>query len=171
VSTVAITIDGVLRKVKGETPIQAGIELYLALAQTWNVVLLSDYKSDDKVIQMFMNVNGLREQVKTIGIDSVEYWQPPPQLRVAQVNWARYLGQNVQLVVEPDPECSAALIDAGYNVCTFTAAEYSVPMWRPDFTPRFQADGVPQFATPWETLQESVAKQAEMKAKDGRLKE
>jgi hypothetical protein len=166
-----MTIDGVLRKVKGETPIPTGLELYRSLAQTWHIVLLSDFIKDYPPLDMFLNVNGVIEQVKTIGVDSMTTWLAPPERRLEQVNLARASGQNVQLVIEPDPAVSARLIDNGYNVCTFTPAEYTVPSWRPDYRPSYETDDGPQYAMPWDKLSKSIAEQARLKAEDDRLKD
>lgn len=170
-STVAITIDGVLRKLVGLTPIPVGIQLYHALAAQFHVVLLSNDLASNIENRAFLDANQCYEHVKVIDVDLVERGLDQPALRVDQVNRARALGQNVQLVVEPNPAASAALVDAGYNVVTFTSVEYTVPSWRPDFAPEFNTEEGIQFAMPWDSLQQSVANQARLKAEDDRLRE
>jgi hypothetical protein len=160
-ASVAITVDGVLRKMVGGAPIPVGLELYHALATTFRVVLLSNELADSTGMENFITANQLFDHVRIMSVDSVSAVLIQPVLRVQQVNMARADGQNVQLVVEASPKCSSALVAAGYNVLTFTDALYAVPAWRPDF------DATPEVnITPWDTLSKTVAETARLHAID-----
>ena len=78
------------------------------------------------------------------------------------MNEARRWGHDVTLVIEPNPSVSAALIESGYNVLTFSHAEYAVPMWRPDYTHKPAA---------WDDLVARVEREAYLRAHDTRKEE
>jgi len=64
-------------------------------------------------------------------------------------------------VIEPDPEVSADFIEAGFNVMTFSHAQYQIPKWRRDY---------PGHNNSWKKLLETANRHAELKAIDERLK-
>lgn len=129
-ATVAIVIDGVLRKSEFQ-PIPEGIRLYKTLAASFNLVLLADFDSLEytTALDEFLRVEGLDKHSKMLW--KMDMFQGSP--RVAQVQRLRNSGSAIEFVIEADPEESAKLMLAGFNVMHFMQAQYARPSWRPDY--------------------------------------
>ena len=158
-TTVLIAAEGVLRRPSGGQPIREGIDLYYGLATRAKVVLFTEeIQSDSSDLGYWLTMEGMREHASILynqshyGTDRV----------LMQVNKARASGQDVSMVVEADPGESAKLIKAGYNVLTFSHAEYAVPIWRPDYR---------HHTAPWDSLVQQVEKEALLRAQDSRREE
>ena len=151
-SVALIVIDGVLRKLMGGAPIPEGIRLYRSLAQTGQVVLLSN--SDDPGERDWLELHGLINH-------GFVYSVPPGQSRSSQVNDLRRQGYGIDLVVVSVPDEAMALIATGLNTLLFTHAQFAHPNWRPDTDKGVQ---------PWSDITQQVADLARMKAKDERLR-
>ena len=128
-SSVAIAIDGVLRREIGHQPIPEGIALYHELAHGWNVVLLAD--GDDPAyeaeVEHFYHVEQLRLHSRTLYAPSTA-----SSFRIDQLVRLRNSGLALSFVVEPDPDKSAWIFEEGFNVLHFMHAQYTRPQWRPD---------------------------------------
>jgi hypothetical protein len=157
-SSIAITVGGVLRRPKGGAPIQQGIDLYFGLATRAKLVLLSS-EQDHTGLEYWLRAEGMNEHAKIIWSNVVRATLTPGGERLDQLGEAAKIGHDVTLVIEPDPEVSKRLIISGYNVLTFTHAEYSVPAWRPDAITEVRA---------WDELSEQVAREAYLRATDPR---
>lgn len=154
-TTAAIAIDGVMRKLVTSAPIPEGMRLYHSLARTGAVVLLADEEHKDDRLETWLEMEGC------VNHSFVRYVAPELSGRVDQMNRLRMHGHGVDLVVEPDPAIAAQLVAAGFNVCLFTHASYAHPSWRPDTDTGIQ---------PWSDLSEQIATQARLRARDTRLK-
>lgn len=160
-SVVAITVDGVMRKIVGMAPIPAGIKLYRALATQFSVVLVTDELEDYGHLSRWLETEGLNEHTGIVWSNVVLDSYDTALRRVRQMTMVRVHGA-VELVVEPDPAISALLIQEGLNVMTMSYAAYSQPSWRPDYI-----DAV----RPWDELSKQVADAARLRANDRRLEQ
>lgn len=176
--TIAITVEGVLRKIEGGAPIKPGIDLYYGLATRAKLVLLSDeirqvavgvtndgqmYPDDrESELEHWLKMEGMREHQRTVYTSALISMEREATRRVCQVNEARRWGHDVTLVIEPNPRVSAALIEAGYNTLTFSHAEYAVPSWRPDYKLK---------PAPWDELVARLDHEAHLRATDTRKEE
>lgn len=161
-TSIAITVEGVLRRVIGGAVIRPGIDLYYGLATRAKVILLTG-EVDHESLEYWLRSEGMNSHVRIIWSNRVRKLEMNSGgERLDQLSEARMNGHDVQLVIEPDPAVSSRLVIAGFNVCTFTHAEYSVPSWRPDSRrePR-----------PWDELSEQVAREAYIRATDPRNEE
>jgi hypothetical protein len=148
-----ITLDGVLRKLLGSSPIPEGIRLYQSLASTGGVVLSAHEHEHDQVEEWLEIMGCVRH-------DFVTWNSGGPAVDTA--NHLRRQGYDIDIVVDPDPGAVIHLIEAGFNTLLFTHSQYAHPSWRPD------ADtGV----KPWGEIVEFTAKVAKMKAADARLRQ
>ncbi len=154
-SSVAITIDDVLRKADGH-PLPEGIRLYKTLADMYNLVLLSDDQEENEFLDEFLRVEALdaHSQISY----RLDMYQGSP--RVAQVQRLRNAGFALDFVIEPDPEKSARLMMAGFNVLHFMHRQYARPDWRPDYE---RADNS------WDTLVRRELQQKLNRAADARV--
>jgi hypothetical protein len=119
-STVAISIDGVLRKIIGNDPIPAGLILFKALASQFAVVILTSKPGDPA----WLDEHGVKNDM----IIPAE-----GRSRLSVINELKFeFGYTIDLVVEPDPEQAAKLFEAGFAVLGFFHPYYSHPEWRPD---------------------------------------
>jgi hypothetical protein len=160
-SSIAITVEGTLRKLVGGAPIQPGLDLYFGLATRAKLVLLTG-EMDGQGLSTWLLTEGLHEHVKVFYSDVVLADLSEGGERLCQLASARQLGYDVELVIEPDPLVSARLLVAGYNVLTFSHAEYSVPAWRPDAIVKVR---------PWDELVSQVEREAYLRATDPRKEE
>jgi hypothetical protein len=158
-TAVALTIDGVLRKMATGTPIPAGIKLYRALATQFTVTLLSDEREDDEAgLQHWLESEGLQEHTHIQWSDVVMDQLSPSGRRLQQVARASRVN-SLDLVIEPNPETAAYLLLEGWNVLMINWAAYMLPSWRPDYREDVQ---------PWDSLQKQVADAARLRAMDSR---
>ncbi len=158
-----VAVDGVLRKLEGDSPIVAGVALYRALINSFNVVLISGEPETDRAkdhLDRFLAMNGMNKH------QHIVYANPwgndmhgEVGERVRQVSALRLQGFVVDLVVEPDPGKAAALFNAGYMVLHFMHPQYSQPEWRPDR---------PEPGRDWDNLREQVEREALLRAQDDR---
>jgi hypothetical protein len=162
--SVAITVEGVIRRAVGGQPVPEGLDLYYGLASRMKVVLITDeldrLPDDLRITELayWLRLEGLMQHDRIIYSEPM--WQGDVAIRrICQVNDARRMGHDITMVIEPDPAVSAELLRTGYNVMTFTHAAYSVPSWRPDYkhTP-----------TPWDKLSEQVEQESYLRANDER---
>lgn len=160
-SSIAITVEGCLRKFVGGAPIKPGLDLYFGLATRAKLVLLTGEMFGEGLADWLL-IEGLHEHVKVMYSDVVLRDLSDGGERLAQLASARQLGYDVELVIEADPLVSARLLVAGYNVLTFSHAEYSVPAWRPDAAVAVR---------PWAELVEQVEREAYLRATDPRKEE
>lgn len=146
-----IVVDGVLRKVMGGSPIEAGRRLYVSLANTGRIVLVSDLMSEDQEeLSDWLTFNGFVQH------DFVA-WSPV----VDAATRLRREGYDLDLVALADPAEAARLIASGLNTMLVTHAQYAHPRWRPDAERGVQ---------PWDDITKQVADAARLKAADKRLK-
>ena len=160
-ASIAVTVEGVLRRVQGGSLIQPGLDVYWGLATRAKVILLTG-EVDHEGLEYWLRSEGLNAHVRIIWSDVVRADLTSGAERLDQLSEARKNGHDIQLVIEPDPEVSTQLILAGYNVATFTHAEYTVPNWRPD--------AVTQVAA-WADLADQVAHEAYLRVTDPRREE
>jgi len=158
-----MAVEGILRKPVGGQPIREGIDLYYGLATRAKLLLLTEQRAkpdgEDTELANWLMIEGMNEHSQIIYADLI--W--PPEDRVLnQVNKARASGHDVSLVIESDPAVSAQLLQAGYNVLTFSHTEYAIPIWRPDYR---------HHASPWDDLVNRVKTEALLRAKDARRDE
>jgi len=128
-SSAVITIPGVLQKLVTAAPIPVGIQLYNGLAETFNLLLVTD-DSQEKT-DYWLKLENLNRHGTVLYGDSTGKAQGSN--RVKQINTLRSRGFALDLVVEPDPKIAAELLRSGYNVCNFLHSAYAYPTWRPDF--------------------------------------
>lgn len=167
-SAVAITVEGVLRRMSGGQQIPAGIDLYYGLATRAKLVLLSEDSAPDRgsliptPLEHWLLIEGMKEHSRVLYTDVVGRALEAPAAREMQVNQARNQGYSVDLVIDPDPAVAAHLITLGYNVLLFCHAQYSVPAWRPDYR---------HAPVPWDVLAQRVDDEALLRATDARKEE
>lgn len=151
--TALVAIEGVLRKTMGGSPVPEGIRLYQALCATGQVVLLLDDWQAREQVTDWLELNGL---VKHAFVDCAD-----GATHVYLANRLRRGGYDIDMVVEPDPWMASELIKRGYNTLLFTHSQYAHPDWRPDAGKGIQS---------WQEIVDETAKQAIMRANDGRLR-
>lgn len=160
VSSVAITIEGVIQKNVSSAPIPMGIALYHSLVQNFNVLLITSMtqKEADRWL-------GLEALTRHAAIEYNEgknkFLQDGPK-RLAQLASLRGRGYHIDMVIEPSPSVSALLIANGFSTMTFTHSQYALPQWRPDY------EGKPR---PWAVLEAEATRVAELRHLDNRMKD
>lgn len=159
---VAITVEGVLRKVFGGAPTEQGKVLYFGLATRAKLVLLSGERETDGGLEHWLRAEGMHEHVRIVWADVLTEDMTSGGERLHQLAKGRQLGYDIQMVIEPDPEVSKRLIIAGYNVLTFTHAQYSVPSWRPDATTKLRS---------WDELAAEAERESYLRINDPRKEE
>lgn len=159
-STVAITVEGVLRQPVGGQPIPLGRDLYYGMATRARLVLLSR-GNEKRELEHWLTSEGMHEHATVIYTSVPELEHEESESRVLQVTRARNSGYAVDTVVEADPDVAAALLAAGYDVLMFCHTHYSQPSWRPDYQFRVR---------PWDSLAEQVAHEAYLRAEEERRK-
>lgn len=161
-SVVAITVEGVLRKMIGGSAIKEGLDLYYGLATRAKIVLLTGERQEGNTLEHWLRSEGMKEHVKVFWSDVVLQAQSSGAERLAELAAAMTAGYAIEFVIEPDPATSKRLLIAGYNVLTFVHAQYSVPSWRPDATTQVRA---------WDELAEQVDREAYLRMNDPRKEE
>jgi hypothetical protein len=160
VSSVAISVEGVLSKYASSVPIPTGIALYHTFKENFNILLYSDQSR--KTLDHWLAIEALNIQSAVEYNDEQRHWLTDSGRKLEQLRSLRKRGYSIELVIEPDPAVSAAMITNGFNVMTFSHAKYAMPKWRPDFEGE---------RPDWSVLVEAADKQAELRALDHRLKE
>lgn len=156
-STVALVVDGVLRRSVGDGVIPHGSILYHGLKETSRLALLTNDTDIDAVMH-WLDVNGFREHPYLLPTRDTDLGDLGER-RMRQVQRLREAGCPVDLLVEPDPSISALAIRNGIAVLSFVAPRYSRPYFRPDY------DGS---IRPWDELTAEVVMQQELRAQDPR---
>jgi hypothetical protein len=149
-STVAISIDGVLRKIIGNDPIPAGLILFKSLASQFAVVILTSKPGDPA----WLDEHGVKNDM-VIPAEG--------KSRLSVINELKFeFGYTIDLVVEPDPEQAAKLFEAGFAVLGFFHPYYSHPDWRP-------LDGSERPAQGWAELRGVVIRDEQQRRSETRL--
>ena len=158
ISSVAMAVEGVLMKPTAAVPIPTGIALYHTFKENFNILLYSD--QDRKTLDHWLAIEALNIHTAVEYNDEKHRWLPDTDRKINQLNALRKRGYKIELVIEPDPKASASILYNGFNVMTFSHAQYALPKWRPDY---------PGEKSEWQTLMDAAEKQAELKAMDRRL--
>jgi len=158
VSSVAMAVEGVLMKPLAAVPIHTGIALYHSLKENFNILLYSD--QDRKKLDHWLSIEALNIQTAVEYNDGQRHWLSDSDRKIQQLNSLRNRGYKIELVIEPSPSASVAMLNNGFNVLTFSHAQYAMPKWRPDFE---------HAQSEWSQLAEAAEKQAQLKAMDRRL--
>jgi hypothetical protein len=159
ISSVAISVEGVLMRSFSTAPIPTGVALYHSLKDNFNILLYSD--QDRKTLDHWLSVEALNIQAAVEYNEDQRTWLNDSDRKLDQVNSLRRRGFSIELVIEPDPDSSAWLVANGFSVLTFTHCQYAMPKWRPDYTGPDRS---------WDKLKETANRLAELKALDARLK-
>ena len=159
ISSVAIAVEGVLMKPTAAVPIPTGVALYHTFKENFNILLYSD--QERKTLDHWLSIEALYIHTAVEYNDEKHRWLDEPERKISQLNSLRSKGYKIELVIEPSPLASAEILYNGFNVMTFSHARYALPKWRPDY---------PGDKSEWDKLLDAANKQAELKAKDQRLK-
>ncbi|AZM47753.1 hypothetical protein DMB38_19960 [Streptomyces sp. WAC 06738] len=141
-----MVVEGILRTPEGEGHYDTGWSLYQALAKNTRLYLLSAVWTEEQS-RLWLAKRELRGHINYIHQPAAG---PAGRLEALE----RLRSWRVGLVLEPDPTCAAAELDAGWNTAVITHAAYSQPQWRPDYP------GTPR---PWDDLTEAVERQTELR--------
>jgi hypothetical protein len=156
IPTVAIQIEGVLRKTVTRAPLDMGKRLYHALAAEYNLVLVTE-DADREQSKTWLAMEGFSKhahvQFCTIGY-SPEYWLAAVKMLKLQYGYA------IEYVIQPDPVTAELLIRKGFNSMLVTNAAYALPEWRPDSNV-----GVEK----WDSMVAEVDRQRQLRAEDKRM--
>ncbi len=160
--TAVIVIEGVLQAYQGKAPIQAGILLYHGLKETFNLALVSD-ATDQEKIDYWLNLHGFSMHSYLFPA-LVTDPESPVERRMAQVGRIRQAGCSVDLMIEPDPQISAAGLRAGITMLNYLHPLYARPEYRPDYEGRLKPRA-------WDELMKETRRQERLKVADQRLAE
>lgn len=153
-----ITLDGVLRDPRTQAIRPQGLTLYRALTGVGRVAVLCG--SDVQLASYFLATNGLVQHGSLIpeALDSAPTtWER----RLSQIGELRKQGSHIEMVIEPDPQVAAYLLDNGIPVMVYLHPQFTTPSFRPDYE---------SVAKPWDDLVERVDYQVAMRA-EAALKE
>lgn len=153
VSSVVITVEGVLKKHVTSAPIPVGIALYHGLANTFNLLLVTD--SSQKEIDRWCALEGLNRHAAVEVNEGIVSNFDYEFRKLQQVQNLRNRGYSVDLVIEPNPEAAAKLLIHGFNVMNFIHADYALPQWRPDYEHKPRA---------WDAIEKYQIEMAELRA-------
>lgn len=124
-STIIVTVEGVLRKLTDGSRINEGVELVHRLSgeDIGNNTILYLTSGPAAETEAWLDEHDLaRDMVFGAREDRVM------QLRRIRHEW----GYPISMVIEPDPDTAADLMAAGHTVLLFMHPAYSRPEWRPD---------------------------------------
>lgn len=141
-----MVVEGILRTPQGEGHYDTGWSLYQALAKNSRLYLLSHTWSEEQS-SLWLAKRQLRGH-----INYLHQIDPGPAGRLEALE--RIRSWRIGLVLEADPICAAAELDAGWNTALITHAAYTQPQWRPDY------DRAPK---PWDALTQAVERQTELR--------
>jgi len=153
VSSVVITVEGVLKKHVADAPIPVGIALYHGLANTFNVLLAADMEK--KELDRWCALEGLNKHAAVEHNEGIIKSFDPDFRRLQQVKNLRQRGYSIDLVIEPNPSIVVKLLEHGFSCMTYTHASYSMPQWRPDYQHKIR---------PWDDILDYEIKMAELRA-------
>lgn len=160
VSSVVISVEGVLQKNVSYAPISTGIALYHGLASVFNILLISE--SDKKQLDYWLSLERLEKHSAVEYNENVRIFMSEEQRKLHQCNSLRTRKYNIDLIIDPNPSSSSLLLNNGYNVMTLIHSRYALPQWRPDYK---------EPVKPWEEIEEYVTMMDKMRAVDRRLQE
>jgi hypothetical protein len=152
--TVVMVLEGVLRIPSSDGHYPTGWSLFHALAPNTRLYLLSHQWRDEECKPWLAKRN------LTGHLGYIHQPIPGTAGRLEALQLVRHW--HVNLVIEPDPACAAAELEAGWNTLLHTHTGYSRPEWRPDYT------GTPR---PWDDLIATIERHQDLRARDDRLKE
>ena len=157
---VVVILDGVLRPAThpdGVDPV--GRQLYEALRQQFRVVLLDQAAAVDA--EHWLGVHSIAGYARA--------YTPPADFAPQTVAEGRLRllaairnADGADLVIEPDPECAAEEIRAGYTVMLYASPQYLLDIWHPDH---------PREPRAWDAIVDEIERQHTAKSLDARLKE
>jgi hypothetical protein len=151
VLTVVMVIEDVLRISGSEGHLETGWGLYRSLAPAAQLYLLThEFEEDELGIW-------LRRRRLTGHLGILRAASPGPTGRLDALERVR--SWRVGLVIESDPACAAAEIQAGWCTLLHTHAAYTRPSWRPD---------APTTPRPWDQLLGTIAEQQILRDQDER---
>lgn len=156
-ATVAIVLEGVLRREVGEGTIGQGVRLYAGLMETYKVALITDNDDVDQV-KHWLRVNGLSKHAYLIP-PALKDPEDPAERRMAQISRLRQAGCTVELLIEPNPLIAAHVMKQGIAVLNYLHPSYANPRFRPDFR---------EEVTPWSELVVEVERQRALREEDQR---
>lgn len=160
-STIAMSIDGVLRDMNGGHLIVSGKELYFTLSQAYRIILLSEALELSKE-DYWLTMNGLREHADVVIARVEDLGTESDELILRQVNKLQADGYNVMFVMTADPISATTLLSDGHRVFGVFQPQYLAPEWSPD-----TGDG----KRSWDDLKAQLMKQQILKAADTRTDE
>jgi diphthamide synthase (EF-2-diphthine--ammonia ligase) len=158
IPTVAIQVEGVLRKTVTQAPLDQGKRLYHALAVEYNLVLVTE-DLDREQMKTWLAMEGYSKHAHVVFGDSVMNYDKSWWLAVAKTLKLSF-GYDIEYIVQPDPVEAATLVKHGYNSMLLTNAAYALPEWRPDAWGKVQ---------PWNEIVEEVITQKRLRAEDKRM--
>lgn len=150
--TIVMVLEGVLRMPGTDGQYETGWALYQALAKNSRLYLMSQHWTEEQTDTW------LRQRNLSGHLGYLHTPDPGPAGRIDALQ--RIRSWRVSLVIEPDPACAAAEIEAGWNVLLHTHAAYSRPEWRPDYT------STPR---PWDELTQAIDRQRALRGTDERI--
>ncbi|MEU1816035.1 hypothetical protein ABZ543_12690 [Streptomyces roseifaciens] len=154
VLSVVMVVEGILRAPDSEAHFDTGWGLYHACAPNTRLYLLSHtWAAPD--IQPWLAKRHLTRHLQYL-----HQPDPGPAGRLEALD--RLRSWRVSLVIEPDPECAAAEINAGWNTALVTHPQYTQARWRPDYPGRIR---------PWDQLTHAIERQTELRLADPRHQE
>jgi hypothetical protein len=159
VSSVVISVEGVLQKTVSSSPIPVGVALYHGLSSVFNVLLISE--SDKKQLDYWLYLEALNKHSAVEYNENVRTFMTEEQRKFHQLNSLRVRKYSIDLVIEPNPLAASLFLQNGFNVMTFTHAQYAMPQWRPDYEERIK---------PWQEIEDYEVSMAKLRAIDARLK-
>lgn len=154
-TTIVVTVEGVLRKLTDGQRIDSGVRLVQSLlAETAGPSALVAFTSKPAALtEEFLDFIGTPAAlVLTAREDRVM------QLRKIRQEW----GYAVDYVIEPDPAIANLLAADGQTVLLFMSPAYAQPEWRPDYRAE---------VSPWDTVKERVTADWVARAADKRMGE
>lgn len=160
VNSVAVSLEGIIQKNVSLAPIHLGIALYHSLAANFNVLLYTE--SSRKSADYWLSLEALNKHAAIEYNEELRKFSSSVSRKIHQVKSLQRRGYHVDLVIEPDPEVSAALLEEGFSVLTFTHAQFALPQWRPDYE---------EEPRPWHKLAEMNHELALLRSLDKRMEE
>lgn len=156
---VAISFEGVLQHPEHKTRNVAGITLFFALSNEYEVMLMTNQTEEDVRTWCMENAVPIHQ---IIGIYEDQHRSYSPKVnRVENIRMLRNIvNYPIELVIDCDPWVTQQLMYFGFSVMLFLHPMYSRPEWRPDTKPGIEA---------WATLNERIKTDAAMQMADMRL--
>lgn len=160
VSSAVICVEGILQKNVSMAPIPLGIALYHGLANTFNILLVSE--TNKKELDYWLALEGLNKHAGVEYNENIRIFMTEEQRKFHQINTFRSRRYNVDIVFDPNPSTAAFLLSSGFSVATLIHSSYALPQWRPDYEEEIK---------PWSKIQEHETLMAKLRSIDSRLNE